>query len=84
MEASQELEAIRMLVFGADGRFPDIVWDGIAHPERAGEQYAICVDNGDAQVLNVDGQNQYANPAVEGEAHRCTHPTLKAVTLVGL
>lgn len=76
-----ELDMLRQALFGADGSFPDIIWDGIVHPERLSMEYAICVQNGDAQVLNIDGANNSANARIETEAHQCEHDKLSPVSL---
>ena len=44
-------------------------------------EFAICVDNGDAEVLNVDLGNGSENVVVGDSQHRCTHQPLPAVTL---
>ena len=77
----ESLEAVRLLMYGEAGHFPDIVWDGVQNPEKSGTEFAICVDNGDAEILNVDGQNNYANPSVNMSLHDCEHGKLGAVTL---
>lgn len=76
-----ELDMLRQALFGADGNFPDIIWDGITHPERQSMEYAICVQNGDAQVLNIDGANNSANARVESEPHQCEHSKLSPISL---
>lgn len=76
-----ELDMLRQAVFGADGAFPDIIWDGVVHPERQSAEYAICVRNGSAQVLNIDAANASANPRVESAPHDCEHPRLSPVAL---
>lgn len=76
-----ELDMLRQALFGADGSFPDILWDGVVHPERLSKDYAICVNNGDAQVLNIDGANNNGNPRIESEPHQCEHSKLPAVIL---
>jgi parallel beta-helix repeat protein len=76
-----ELDMLRQALFGADGSFPDILWDGIVHPERQSMEYAICVQNGAAQVLNIDGGNNSANPRVESEPYQCEHSKLSPVSL---
>ncbi len=78
-----ELETVRAALYGETGGFPDIVWDGMQNPESAGAEYAICVDNGDALVLDLDGENGYANPGTNRSAHTCSHEKLVAVTLAG-
>lgn len=76
-----ELEMLRQALFGDDGRFPDIIWDGVTHPDRSDTAYAICVDNGDAEVLNIDAANNNASPRVDMSTHRCQHDKLAAVEL---
>ena len=74
-------------MFGLSGSFPDILWDGYVNPDKvdAGGQhlpaYAICVDNGDAEVLNADLGNGSANVVVGLGQHECTHERLPAVQL---
>ena len=77
----EDLEAVRLALYGADGSFPDIVWDGVRNPDKAGAEHAICVDNGDAGLLDLDGGNGYANPRIDMSPHRCSHEKLAAVNL---
>ncbi|MDE0063726.1 MAG: right-handed parallel beta-helix repeat-containing protein [Gammaproteobacteria bacterium] len=77
----EDLEAVRLALYGAGGRFPDIVWDGVRNPEKSAAEYAICVDNGDAEVLDLDGGNGYANPGSDMSLHACSHEKLAAVDL---
>jgi len=44
-------------------------------------EYAICIDNDAAEVLNVDLGNGSENIVVGDEQHRCTHDKLPAVQL---
>lgn len=76
-----ELDMLRQALFGAHGSFPDILWDGVTHPDRLSAEYAICVDNGSAQVLNIDAGNNNANPRVDMSSHQCQHEKLAAVVL---
>lgn len=82
-----DLKALKTLMFGINGNFPDILWDGYANPDNVGDDgrlkadLAICIDNGDAEVLNADLPNDSANVVVEGEAFRCQHEKLPAVEL---
>lgn len=76
-----ELDMLRQAVFGSDGAFPDILWDGVVHPERQSSEYAICVRNPGAQVLNIDAANGSASPRVESAPHDCEHPRLTPVVL---
>ncbi|KKO06990.1 parallel beta-helix domain-containing protein [Pseudohongiella sp.] len=76
-----ELDMLRQALFGADGSFPDIIWDGVTHPERTDMSYAICVDNAGAEILNIDAANNNANPHVDMGMHSCQHNKLAAVEL---
>jgi parallel beta-helix repeat protein len=80
-----ELQALRVLMFGLNGNIPDVLWDGFQNPELLvdGEMpdiYRICLDNGDAQMLNVDGPNDYSDPAMV-EDTACLHERLPEITL---
>ena len=82
-----DLKALRLAMFGLSGSFPDILWDGYVNPEKvdaSGQhlpEYAICVDNGDAEVLNADLGNGSENVVVGLGQHDCTHEKLPAVQL---
>jgi parallel beta-helix repeat protein len=78
---TDDLTQIRDAVYGSDGEFPDIIWDGIVNPARTEEQAVICVQNGDAELLNIDTANEFANPNVNMSNHDCTIDRLSAVTL---
>jgi parallel beta-helix repeat protein len=86
--AMTELEQLRVAMFGADGRLPDILWDGFADPAKAqgagAASTAICVQNGDAVLLNVDAPNGFASPSVDMTAHSCSHEKLAPVALPGI
>ena len=77
----EELETLRIAAFGEDGRLPDIVWDGVTNPERDTSLGVICVDNGEATVVNVDARNGYQNVSTDMTNHRCVHEKLAEVTL---
>jgi parallel beta-helix repeat protein len=82
-----DLQALRVAMFGFNGSFPDVVWDGYANPEKLDAngnlqaQYAICVDNGDAEVLNADLDNGSENIVVGAAQHDCQLERLPAVEL---
>lgn len=76
-----ELEALKTALFGANGRLPDILWDGIVNPERSGEQPPVCVREEQAQLLNMDAGNDGANPRVAVEEHACQGEALAAIEL---
>jgi parallel beta-helix repeat protein len=74
-----DLKALKVAMFGLNGRLPDVLWDGYVNTKRAqGPQ--ICVD-GVSGVLNADGPNKYQNPSLVGEQMRCTLPPLPAIAL---
>ena len=82
-----DLQALRVAMFGIGGSFPDVLWDGYANPGKVNDsgnllpEYAICVDNGDAEVLNADLPNGSADIVVGEDQHRCTHDKLPPVEL---
>lgn len=77
----EELDALRVAVFGADGSLPDILWDGIADPAKSDAGPAICIQDEDATFINVDAGNDYAEPSTEMAPHACSHDKLAAVEL---
>ncbi len=82
-----DLKALKVAMFGLTGSFPDILWDGFANSDKLGAdgyhlpEYAICVDNGDAEVLNADLPNNSDNIVVGAAQHRCRHVKLPPVVL---
>ncbi len=82
----EALETLRTAMFGADGRLPDIVWDGVMNPAltvdgKLPAELRLCVANGDAKVLNADGGNGYAKPSMDQTPYACSLPKLPAVML---
>lgn len=81
-----ELKALRIAKFGLNGRLPDILWDGYVNPAKLVDgklpaAMGICVDNGAATLVNVDGPNNFKNISTDMSAHRCTLPPLPEVVL---
>jgi parallel beta-helix repeat protein len=81
-----ELKTLKTVLFGINGRFPDVLWDGYLDSKNlvngmppANER--ICVQNGDSEVLNADGPNKYKNPKVDKTFFHCDLPKLAAVEL---
>ncbi|MBU8976842.1 right-handed parallel beta-helix repeat-containing protein [Lysobacter sp. MMG2] len=77
-----DLKALKVAMFGLNGRLPDVLWDGYVNAQRPGGAQ-VCIDNGAAQTLNADGPNKYKNPSVVTDKVRCTLPPLPVVTLPG-
>lgn len=77
-----ELEALRVAMFGENGRLPPIVWDGLVNPERVAEgvlpaELAICVgDPADAEFLNIDMVGGFEGASSDASTHLCEHPKL--------
>ena len=82
-----DLKALKVALFGLTGSLPDVLWDGFVNADKLGAdghhlpEFAICVDNDDAQVLNADLPNGSDNVIVGAEQHRCEHEKLPAVVL---
>lgn len=83
---TDELALARVMLFGADGRLPDIIWDGFFDPAKQvdGETppgLRICIDNGEAGILNANGPSGYMQPSTDGAAFECALDKLPAVDL---
>ncbi|MFT3792505.1 MAG: parallel beta-helix domain-containing protein [Rudaea sp.] len=81
-------KALKVSMFGIGGHFPDVLWDGFVDTKaQVNGQYPaeqrICVKNGDAEVLDVDGPNKFSNPKVFKDEFHCELPPLAAVELKG-
>jgi parallel beta-helix repeat protein len=82
-----DLKALKVAMFGLSGSLPDVLWDGYFNAEKVDSdgnlltEYAICVDNDGAQVLNADLPNGSANIIVGAAQHSCQHDKLPAVVL---
>ena len=75
------LAQLRDALFGKEGSFPDIIWDGIVSPEREVNYSVICVDNEGAEVLSIDAGNGFANAGIDMSKHRCDIVKLSAIEL---
>jgi len=82
-----DLKALKVAVFGLTGSLPDVLWDGYFNAEKVDAngnlltEYAICVDNDGAQVLNADLPNGSADIVVGAAQHSCRHEKLPPVVL---
>jgi len=82
-----ELKALKVALFGLTGSFPDVLWDGFVNSEKTDAnghlkpEFAICIDNGDVQVLNADLANDSDNITTDSTQHRCQHKKIPPVRL---
>ncbi len=81
-----ELKALKVSQFGLNGRLPDILWDGYVNLDilvdgKLPADRAICINNGEAAMINVDGPNNYKNISTDMTHYRCSLPPLPAVKL---
>lgn len=82
-----ELKVLKVALYGINGSFPDILWDGYVNSEKTDtnghlkSEYAICVDNGDVELLNADLGNDSENVTTDPTQHRCRHEKLAPVKL---
>ncbi len=71
-----EWKALKLSMFGINGRLPDVLWDGyvdtkVLNNGRYPDDLRLCVKNGAAEVLNVDGPNGFDNPKVGKDEFDC-------------
>ncbi len=81
-----ELKALKLATVGIGGNFPDVLWDGFYNTDKfpdgqVPENARICINNGDAGILNVDAPNEYKNPSTDLTPHKCDLPKLPAIVL---
>ncbi len=75
------LVKLRDAIFGPEGAFPDIIWDGVIDPNKPEGREVICVDNGDAKLLSIDASNEFANPSVDMTPYQCQIEKLTPIEL---
>lgn len=78
-----DLVQLRDAIFGPQGAFPDIIWDGIVDPDKPDDRLVICVDNGEAELLNIDAGNAFANPTLDMTDYQCEVEKLPVIELSG-
>lgn len=77
-----DLKVLKTAMFGLNGHFPDVLWDGYTDPKAGNAPEArLCVKNDKAEVLNADGPGQYKNPRLVTDDMRCELPPLSPVAL---
>ena len=63
----------------AGGRLPDVLWDGFVNPKV--KTAGICVQNGEAKLLNADGPGKFANAHIVTDANCAPATRLTEITL---
>jgi parallel beta-helix repeat protein len=81
-----DLKALKISQFGLNGRLPDVLWDGYVNLDilvdgQLPADRAICINNGEAGMINVDGPNNFKNISTDMTPYRCSLPPLPAVKL---
>ncbi|MCR9193911.1 MAG: right-handed parallel beta-helix repeat-containing protein [Hyphomonas sp.] len=81
-----ELALARIMLFGEDGRLPDIIWDGFYDEAKqvdgvTPDALRICIDNGDVGILNANGPSGFTEPSTEMSPFECSLEKLPAVDL---
>jgi len=82
-----DLKTLKTALFGINGHFPDVVWDGFRDDKnlvdgKVPADERLCVRNGDARVLNADGPHKYDNPKLLDPAEvNCDLPRLAPVEI---
>ena len=74
-----DLKALKVGVYGLNGRLPDVLWDGYFNKELAGGPQLCLRDV--SGVLNADGPNGYKNPNHDASSFGCSLPPLPQVDL---
>ncbi len=80
-----KLKTLKTAVYGINGSFPDVLWDGYADPKtQAGNAASpddrICIQDANG-MLNADGPHGYKNPSTDIKPFQCSLPKLPAVVL---
>ena len=81
-----ELKMALQLLFGDEGRLPDVIWDGYYDEAKMvdgvmPDALKICIDNGDIGVLNANGPSGFMQPSTDMTPFACTLEKLAPVDL---
>ncbi len=74
-----DLKALKIALFGLNGRLPDVLWDGFANAGLAGGP-RICLRDVSG-VVNADGPNGFKNPNTDAAPFACQLAPLPQVDL---
>jgi len=74
-----DLKALKTALYGLNGSFPDVLFDGYVNKARKqGPQICLRDVSG---VVNADGPGGYKNPAKDARPYACELPKLPAIDL---
>ncbi len=81
-----ELKLALQLMFGEEGRLPDIIWDGYYDAGKMvdgvmPDALRICIDNGDVGVLNANGPSGFMEPSTDMSPFECRLDKLPEIDL---
>jgi len=81
-----ELKLALRLMFGDEGRLPDIIWDGYFDADKMvdgvmPDALRICIDNGDVGVLNANGPSGFTEPSTDKSPFECRLDKLPEIDL---
>lgn len=81
-----ELKALKIAKFGLRGSLPDILWDGVVNQKllvngELPDEFKLCIDNGDAGIVNVDAANDFRNISTDIAPHHCSLKKLPQIVL---
>lgn len=74
-----DLKALKVALFGLNGRLPDVLWDGYANAKLP-EGPQICLQDVSG-VVNADGPNGFKNPNTDAAPFACQLAPLPQVDL---
>jgi parallel beta-helix repeat protein len=81
-----DLKTLKVAMFGLNGHFPDILWDGYRDEKNLVNgmppaEERICIKNGSVVVLNADGPHKYKSPSTDAAYYQCELAKLPAIEL---
>jgi parallel beta-helix repeat protein len=74
---TKQFQQLKIAVFGKDGHFPDVLWDGYFDPKDVGSdglppaKDRICVPDKKVGVFDADGPNGFKHPNMDDKRFRC-------------
>lgn len=78
------LKTLKAAVYGINGSFPDVLWDGYVDPKDQASSPSpddrICIQDANG-VLDADGPHGYKNPTTDTKPFQCSLPKLPPVAL---